>query len=80
MVDALHGEVPAALLFPADPDRVPVLREPGPRRLAADRFETLSWTSERPVSLPRLQQRSAGWRRNSLAQRGCSRRWSSPGG
>jgi G3E family GTPase len=28
----------------------------GPRRPAADRFETLSWTSERPVSLPRLQQ------------------------
>ena len=26
------------------------------RRPAADRFETLSWTSERPVSLPRLQQ------------------------
>jgi G3E family GTPase len=30
-------------------------REPGPRRPAADRFETLSWTSEQPVSLPRLQ-------------------------
>ena len=27
-----------------------------PRRPVADRFETLSWTSERPVSLPRLQQ------------------------
>ena len=25
-------------------------------RPAVDRFETLSWTSERPVSLPRLQQ------------------------
>jgi G3E family GTPase len=35
---------------------VPAPREPGPRRPAADRFETLSWTSERPVSLPRLQQ------------------------
>ena len=56
MVDALHGEVPAALLFPADVDRVPAPREPGPRRPAADRFETLSWTSDRPVSLPRLQQ------------------------
>jgi G3E family GTPase len=56
MVDALHGEVPAALLFPLDVDRVPVPRAPGPRRPAADRFETLSWTSERPVSLPRLQQ------------------------
>ena len=35
---------------------MPAPREPGPRRPAADRFETLSWTSERPVSLPRLQQ------------------------
>jgi G3E family GTPase len=56
VVDALHGDVPAALLFPADVDRVPTPREPEPRRPAADRFETLSWTSERPVSLPRLQQ------------------------
>jgi len=56
VVDAMNGEVPAALLFPADVDRVPAPRETGPRRPAADRFETLSWTSERPVSLPRLQQ------------------------
>jgi G3E family GTPase len=56
VVDALLGEVPAALLFPADPDRVPQPRDPGRRRPTADRFETLSWTSERLVSLPRLQQ------------------------
>ena len=56
IVDALHGDVSAALLFPADVDPVRTPREPGPRRPAADRFETLSWTSERPVSLPRLQQ------------------------
>ena len=56
VVDALQGEVPAALLFPLDADRVPAPREVAPRRPAADRFETLSWTSERPVSLPRLQQ------------------------
>jgi len=56
LVDAPHGEVPTALLFPADADRVPAPREPGPRGPVADRFETLSWTSERPVSLPRLQQ------------------------
>ena len=56
VVDALHGEVSAALLFPADVDRVPAPREVRPRRPAVDRFETLSWTSERPVSLPRLQQ------------------------
>ena len=54
LVDAVNGEVPAALLFP-DVDRVPVPREPGPRRPAADRFEALSWTSEFPVSLSRLQ-------------------------
>jgi G3E family GTPase len=55
LVDAPHGEVPAALLFPGV-DRVQVAREPGRRRPAADRFETLSWTSERPVSLSRLQE------------------------
>ncbi|WP_456728602.1 CobW family GTP-binding protein [Bradyrhizobium sp. USDA 3364] len=56
VVDALHGEVPAELLFPADLDHVPAPRETAPRRPVADRFETLSWTSERPVRLPRLQQ------------------------
>jgi G3E family GTPase len=55
IVDALNGEVPTALLFPVDVDRVPAPREVGPRRPAAERFETLSWTSELPVSLPRLQ-------------------------
>jgi len=56
LVDAPHGDVPAALLFPSELDRAPARREPGPRRPAADRFETLSWTSEQPVSLSRLQQ------------------------
>nr|WP_157344121.1 GTP-binding protein [Bradyrhizobium pachyrhizi] len=56
VVDALHGEVPAALLFPADLDHVSAPRETAPRRPSSDRFETLSWTSERPVVLPRLQQ------------------------
>jgi G3E family GTPase len=56
VVDAVHGEIPAALLFPPDGDRVPAPREAGPRRPTADRFETLSWTSDRAVSLPRLQQ------------------------
>jgi G3E family GTPase len=55
LVDAPHGEVPAALLFP-DVDGVRVPREAGRRRPAADRFETLSWTSEQPVSLSRLQE------------------------
>jgi G3E family GTPase len=56
IVDARHGEVPTALLFPVDVDRAPVPREAAPRRPVADRFETLSWTSEHPISLPRLQQ------------------------
>ena len=55
IVDAPHGEVPTALLFPVEVDRVPAPRDVPPRRPVADRFETLSWTSDRPVSLPRLQ-------------------------
>jgi G3E family GTPase len=58
LVDAPHGEVPLSLLFPPDVDHVSAPREREPRRArpAADRFETLSWSSERPVSLARLQQ------------------------
>jgi G3E family GTPase len=56
VVDAKHGEIPSALLFPAHVARAQAPREPGPKRPAEDRFETLSWTSERPLSLPRLQQ------------------------
>jgi len=55
LVDASHGEIPTVLLFPSDPDRPPLPREPGQRRPKIDRFEALSWTSERPVSLQRLQ-------------------------
>lgn len=55
VIEARHGEIPSALLFPAS-DRAPPPREPGPKRPAEERFETLSWTSERPLSLPRLQQ------------------------
>ena len=56
VVDTLHGDVAPALLFPVDVDRVPAPREVGPRRPSSDRFETLSWISDRPVSLQRLQQ------------------------
>ncbi|WP_407116948.1 CobW family GTP-binding protein [Bradyrhizobium sp. LMG 9283] len=56
VIDANHGDIPAALLFPADVDRASVAREVGPRRPAEERFETLSWTSDKPVSLPHLQQ------------------------
>ncbi len=55
LVDTLHGKVPSALLFPEDPDRPPAPRDPGRRRPASDRFETLSWTSQQPVLLARLQ-------------------------
>jgi G3E family GTPase len=56
VVDAINGDVPTALLFPADPDRMPGVREVAARRPVEDRFETLSWTSDRAVSLPKLQQ------------------------
>ena len=55
VVDAVNGEVPAPLLFPVDLDHVPALRDVAPRRPAVDRFETLSWTSQRPLSLSRFQ-------------------------
>ncbi|HEY7578708.1 MAG TPA: GTP-binding protein [Acetobacteraceae bacterium] len=55
IVEAPHGQVPAALLFPEHPDHAPALRDSQPRRPASDRFETMSWTSDRPVSLSRLQ-------------------------
>lgn len=56
VVDANHGKIQAALLFPAGVDRAPAPREVGPRRPAEERFEALSWASDRPLSLPRLQQ------------------------
>ena len=55
VVDALNGEVPTELLFPVDVDHVPAAREMPSRKPALDRFETLSFVSEHPVSLPRLQ-------------------------
>ena len=53
IVDAPHGRIPSALLFPPDPDHLP--RTTSPRRPTADRYETLTWTADRPLSLPRLQ-------------------------
>jgi G3E family GTPase len=55
LVDAAFGQVPFELLFPEDPDRPPAPRDPGRRRPASDRFESLSWTSDQRVSLTRLQ-------------------------
>jgi G3E family GTPase len=55
VVDAVNGEVPTELLFPVDLDHMPAPRDVPLRKPAVDRFETLSFTSEQPVSLPRLQ-------------------------
>ncbi|WP_159999422.1 GTP-binding protein [Roseomonas sp. 18066] len=54
-VEAPGGAVPLSLVLPEDPTRPPAPREAPPRRPHADRFETLSWTAETPLSLPRLQ-------------------------
>ncbi|MGI4794881.1 MAG: CobW family GTP-binding protein [Janthinobacterium lividum] len=53
IIDAPNGQISTDLLFPPDPDHTP--RETSPRRPTADRFETLSWTTDAPLSLPRLQ-------------------------
>jgi G3E family GTPase len=53
VVEAVQGRVPLALLFPAIPDPAP--RDPGRPRPVADRFEAMAWTSDRPISLARLQ-------------------------
>ncbi|WP_439401514.1 CobW family GTP-binding protein [Bradyrhizobium sp. DASA03068] len=56
VVDAHHGEIPSALLFPTAADRAPAPRDSGPKRPVEQRFETLSWISDHPISLPHLQQ------------------------
>ncbi len=53
LVEAPRGQVPMPLVLPDDLMRPP--RDLGSRRPHADRFETLSWTAEAPLSLPRLQ-------------------------
>ena len=55
VVEAVHGQVPLALLFPVVPNTQPAPRDPGLPRPVADRFEATTWTSDRPVSLSRLQ-------------------------
>ncbi len=56
IVDAPHGRIETALLFPDDPGHPPAPRAPTARRSpSADRFETLSWSSDATLMLPRLQ-------------------------
>ncbi|MBE9607191.1 GTP-binding protein [Acetobacteraceae bacterium H6797] len=55
VIEAPQGEVPLALVLPEDVTRPPVSRDPGRRLPRAERFETLSWTAEAPLSMPRLQ-------------------------
>jgi G3E family GTPase len=55
VVEAPHGRVPMDLLFPADPDAPLVPRDVGRPRPVSDRFESIAWTSDRPISLAALQ-------------------------
>ena len=55
VIDAVHGQVPIELLFPAVPNSRPVLHDPGRPRPISDRFETTTWMSDRPISLHRFQ-------------------------
>jgi G3E family GTPase len=55
VIEAAHGQVPIELLFPAVPESAPKVREPGRPRPVSDRFETTTWTFDRPISMPRLQ-------------------------
>ena len=75
VVDTVNGELPTELLFPVELDfghsgfdashRSGMTistspREVSPRKPSIDRFETLSFVSEHPVSLPRLQAAISG--------------------
>lgn len=55
VVEAVHGQIPLELLFPAVPDSPLVPRDPGRPRPMSDGFETLTWTSNRPIVLSCLQ-------------------------
>ena len=55
VIEAPRGEVPLQLVLPDDPGRPPAPRDPGRRGPHADRFETLSWTADAPLSMPLVQ-------------------------
>jgi G3E family GTPase len=55
VVDAAHGILPIELLFPPVPGLAPAVRDPGRPHPKSDRFDTVAWTSDQALSLPRLQ-------------------------
>jgi G3E family GTPase len=55
VVETVQGQVPLELLFPAVPESPRALRDPRRPRPISDRFDATTWTSDRPISLPRLQ-------------------------
>lgn len=55
VVEAPRGEVPLPLVLPDDPGQPPAPRDPVRRGPRADRFETLSWTADAPLSMPLVQ-------------------------
>jgi G3E family GTPase len=52
---AHHGEVPAGLFFTEEPADMPDRAAPNVSRFSTPKFESVSWTSDRPLSLPRFQ-------------------------
>jgi G3E family GTPase len=52
---AHHGEVPAGLFFTDEPADMPDRAAPNVSRFSTPNFESVSWTSDRPLSLPRFQ-------------------------
>jgi G3E family GTPase len=55
VLEAHHGEVPAGLFFTDEPADMPDRAVPNVSRFSTPNFESVSWTSDRPLSLPRFQ-------------------------
>ncbi|EHM01349.1 CobW/P47K family protein [Acetobacteraceae bacterium AT-5844] len=55
ILEGHHGRVPAELFFTDDLPAAPNRSVPAVPRFPTPNFESLSWTSERPLSLPRFQ-------------------------
>jgi Putative GTPases (G3E family) len=55
VVDAPYGRIPTTLLLPMDLDRAAPLRTSDPQSTLDDRFETHSWTADRPLSMQRFR-------------------------